>query len=106
MRTAPCANEIGVPRDLAPTKSERRELSTQAKMWEIRGTSWRDRIGLIKTGTGTVLGIANVVGVVGPLAFAGFVANAHKAVYNLPIRNRMRRTNSATPTNPPPPTGP
>ena len=36
----------------------------------------------------------------------GFVVNAHEAVYNLPIKNRMRMTNSATPTNPPPPMGP
>jgi hypothetical protein len=51
-----------------------------SKTWEIRGsrTSKRGRIALIKSGTGTVIGVAGLVEVVGPLELPEFVANAHK----------------------------
>jgi hypothetical protein len=40
-----------------------------AKTWEIRGshTSKEGRIGLIESGSGTVVGVAELVGVVGPV---------------------------------------
>jgi hypothetical protein len=43
-----------------------------AKTWGIRGssTSKRDRIALIQSGTGTVVGVADLVGVEGPLTLA------------------------------------
>jgi hypothetical protein len=52
-----------------------------SKTWEIRGTrtSKRGRIGLIKSGTGTVIGVTDLVGVVGPLTISELAANASKA---------------------------
>lgn len=51
------------------------------KSWEMRGTSTRKRgrIGLVKSGTGTVVGVADLIDVVGPLSKSEFVANARKA---------------------------
>ncbi len=51
-----------------------------SKTWEIRGSSTakRDRIALIQSGTGTVVGVAELVGVEGPLTLRGLVANARK----------------------------
>ncbi len=52
-----------------------------SKTWEIRGTrtAKRGRIALIEGGTGTVVGVADLVDVVGPLTHSEFVANARKA---------------------------
>ena len=49
-----------------------------SKTWEIRGTrtSKRGRIGLIQSGTGAVIGVADLVDVAGPLTLAELVANA------------------------------
>jgi hypothetical protein len=51
-----------------------------AKTWEIRGSSAtkRDRIALIQSGTGTVVGVADLVGVEGPLTRRELAANARK----------------------------
>ena len=51
-----------------------------AKTWEIRGTSTakRDRIALIQSGTGTVIGMADLVGVEGPLTRRELAANTRK----------------------------
>jgi hypothetical protein len=50
------------------------------KTWEIRGSSTakRGRIALIKSGTGTVIGVADLVGAVGPLTRLDLAANARK----------------------------
>jgi len=50
------------------------------KTWEIRGssTSKRDRIALIQSGTGTVVGVADLVGVEGPLTRRELANNARK----------------------------
>jgi hypothetical protein len=46
-----------------------------SKTWEIRGSSTgkRGRIALIQSGSGTVIGVADLVGVVGPLSFLGIM---------------------------------
>jgi len=51
-----------------------------AKTWEIRGSSTakRGRIALIQSGTGTVIGVADLVGVVGPLTLRDLAANTRK----------------------------
>jgi hypothetical protein len=51
-----------------------------SKTWEIRGsTSKRGRIALIQSGTGTVIGVPDLVDVVGPLTLSELTANASKA---------------------------
>jgi hypothetical protein len=44
-------------------------ILNRSKIWEIRGsrTTKRGRIGLIQSGTGKVVGVADLVDVVGPL---------------------------------------
>ncbi len=51
------------------------------KTWEIRGrsTKMRGRIGLIKGGSGTVVGTCDLVDVVGPLTLAQYRRNSRKA---------------------------
>lgn len=51
------------------------------KTWEIRSsaTQMRERIALIRSGSGQIVGTCNVVGVVGPLSLADLKANARKA---------------------------
>jgi hypothetical protein len=51
------------------------------KTWEIRGsrTSITGPIGLIRSGSGQVVGTCEVVGVVGPLTLAELKRNARKA---------------------------
>ena len=50
------------------------------KTWEIRGsrTSVRGRIGLIRSGSGTVIGVCDVVDCLGPLTAEEFRKNARK----------------------------
>jgi len=52
-----------------------------SKTWEMRGsrTGKRGRVALIQSGTGTVIGVADLVGVVGPLSVSELAANASKA---------------------------
>jgi hypothetical protein len=52
-----------------------------SKTWEIRGTRTgkRGRIGLIESGTGTVVGVAKLVDVTGPLTLSELAGNASKA---------------------------
>ncbi len=52
-----------------------------SKTWEIRSshTSKEGRIELIASGTGTVVGVADLVGVVGPLSLRELSANWRKA---------------------------
>lgn len=52
-----------------------------SKTWEIRGrrTHKRGLIALVQSGTGTVVGLTELVGVVGPLGRSDFAANAHQA---------------------------
>ncbi len=56
------------------------KILARTKTWEMRGsrTTKRGRIGLIQSGSGTVIGLANLVNVVGPLTRAQFIANAKK----------------------------
>ena len=51
------------------------------KTWEIRGsrTSIRGRIGLIASGSGTVMGVCDLVDCLGPLSATEFRRNAAKA---------------------------
>src|SRR6266576_1472767 len=55
-----------------------------SKIWEIPGshTSKLGRIGLIESGTGTVVGIAELVGVVGPLSLKELSSNWRKAGFD------------------------
>lgn len=55
-----------------------------SKTWEIRGshTSKEGRIGLVESGTGTVVGVADLVGVVGPLSLKELSANWRKAGFD------------------------
>ena len=48
-----------------------------SKTWEIRGSSTakRGRIALIQSGSGTVIGVADLVGVAGPLTLRDLAAN-------------------------------
>jgi ASCH domain-containing protein len=50
------------------------------KTWEIRGSSTakRGRIALIQSGSGTVIGVADLVEAVGPLTRRDLAANARK----------------------------
>jgi hypothetical protein len=52
-----------------------------SKTWEMRGTrtSKRGRIALIKSGTGTVIGVVDLIDVVGPLRLSELAASASKA---------------------------
>lgn len=61
------------------------------KTWELRGsaTSFRGRFAVIQSGTGTVVGICQLVAVVGPLA-AGDLAES-TAKHRVPCRPRYRR---------------
>jgi hypothetical protein len=51
------------------------------KTWEIRGsaTSIRGTIGLVPSGSGTVIGVCDVVDCVGPLTAEAYRKNAKKA---------------------------
>jgi hypothetical protein len=51
------------------------------KTWEIRGsgTLIRETIGLIASGSGTVIGVCDLVDCIGPLTIAEFGRNAAKA---------------------------
>jgi hypothetical protein len=55
-----------------------------SKTWEIRGSNTykEGRIGLIESGTGTVVGVAELVGVVGPLSLIELSANWRKAGFD------------------------
>ena len=56
----------------------------RSKTWEIRGshTYKEGRIGLIESGTGTVVGVAELVGVVGPLSLKELSTNRRKAGFD------------------------
>jgi hypothetical protein len=51
------------------------------KTWEIRGsrTSVRERIGLVPSGSGTIIGVCDLVDCIGPLTAEEFRKNAKKA---------------------------
>lgn len=51
------------------------------KIWELRGsrTAIRGPIGLIRSGSGQIVGTCEVVGVIGPLTLADLRKNARKA---------------------------
>jgi hypothetical protein len=51
-----------------------------SKSWEIRGsaTRKRGRIALVQSGTGTVVGSADLVDVIGPLTRSEYLSNARK----------------------------
>jgi hypothetical protein len=51
------------------------------KSWEIRGsrTSIRETIGLVPSGSGTVIGVCELADCVGPLTAEEFLKNAKKA---------------------------
>jgi len=57
------------------------KILARKKTWEIRGsrTSLRARVGLIASGSGTVIGVCDLVNCVGPLTAAEFRKNATKA---------------------------
>jgi len=50
------------------------------KTWEIRGskTNVREKIGLIRSGSGRIVGTCEIIGVIGPLSLAELRRNAHK----------------------------
>jgi hypothetical protein len=52
-----------------------------SKTWEIRGRRSHKRglIGLVESGSGTVIGTAKLTGVVAPLALPQLISNASKA---------------------------
>ena len=56
-------------------------IHDRKKTWEIRGraTQVRGRIGLIRAGSGLVVGTCELVDVVGPLTLADLRSNAGKA---------------------------
>jgi hypothetical protein len=58
------------------------KILDDSKRWEIRSTRTKKngRVALIASGTGTVVGVADLVGVVGPLTLADFVANARDPI--------------------------
>jgi hypothetical protein len=51
------------------------------KTWEMRGTPCkiREQVGLIESGTGTVIGVCNVIDCIGPLTPEQWKRNARKA---------------------------
>ena len=51
------------------------------KTWEIRGsrTAARGIIGLIPSGSGTIVGVCDVIDCIGPLSASSFRTNAAKA---------------------------
>ena len=57
-----------------------RKKNQKRKTWEIRGSRTKKcgRIGLIQSGSGTIIGVANLKGFEGPLTRNKFVANASK----------------------------
>jgi hypothetical protein len=56
------------------------------KTWEIRGsrTNIRGQIGLIRSRSGTVIGVCDVIDCIGPLSVEQFRKNSRKAGINLP----------------------
>ncbi len=60
------------------------KILDESKTWEIRGshTGKEGRIGLIESGTGTIVGVAELVGVVGPLSLKELSANWRKAGFD------------------------
>ena len=56
-------------------------ILSRRKTWEIRGsrTTVRGEIGLIASGSGTVVGVCDLVGCIGPLTAGEFRKNARKA---------------------------
>jgi hypothetical protein len=60
------------------------------KTWEIRGTRThkRGRIALVESGTGTVVGVTEIVDAVGPLSATEFVRNAKRAGLSRTTRSR------------------
>jgi len=62
-----------------------------AKVWEVRGarTHLRGQIALIEGGTGTVVGIAELVDVIGPLSASDVARNSRQTGYRvLPVSYR------------------
>jgi hypothetical protein len=51
------------------------------KTWEIRSarTNIREQVGLIRSGSGTIIGVCDVIGCIGPLTEEQFRKNARKA---------------------------
>ena len=51
------------------------------KIWEMRGsrTNIRETVGLIRSGSGTVIGVCDVVDCIGPLTAGEYRKNARKA---------------------------
>lgn len=68
-----------------------------SKSWEMRGsaTRKRGRIALIQSGTGTVVGSADLVDVIGPLTRSEYLSSARKLGLKrsaLPAALRYKRT--------------
>lgn len=63
------------------------------KTWEIRGkrTHIRETIGLIEKGTGTVVGLCELVDCIGPLSLAGMRRNVSK--HRIPLAHLRSRKN-------------
>ena len=70
------------------------EILAGRKIWEIRGSSTRKRglVALIESGTGTVVGVARLERVEGPLGLREFAANARKHRSNIGRELPYRRT--------------
>jgi hypothetical protein len=69
------------------------EILSRRKTWEIRGgrTHIRGIIGLIEKGTGTVVGLSELVECIGPLSLAEMRRNVDK--HGIPLANLRSRKN-------------
>jgi hypothetical protein len=67
------------------------EILAGRKTWEIRGskTHIRGTIGLIEAGTGTVVGLCELVGCVGPLSLAEM--RKHTKKHRIPVARLRSR---------------
>lgn len=73
--------ESGITRGLCIKKEPLDRILGGTKTWEIRGkaTAKSGPIALIESGSGEVVGVCEIVGVVGPLSLAELQRNARKA---------------------------
>jgi|CXWL01.1.fsa_nt_gi hypothetical protein len=73
--------EGGITRGLCIKKEPLDRILAGTKTWEIRGkaTTKRGPVALIQSGSGELVGVCGIVGVVGPLSLAELQRNTRKA---------------------------